>query len=114
MSATHRVRDDRPGLMRHLKRYLPAVVLAAVTLIVVAAVISAAAGTYNWPVRGVLAVYFPSFLVLGSPDRKLVGLGVFLILAAYLLFRCRYWAALATLVIPIALTWVFAGTMMRD
>jgi len=89
-------------------------VLVVVTLVVATTVIATAAGALGWLVRGVLAIYFPPFLVNGTPNLELVGLAIFLVIAAVLLYRRKYWASLAALALPMACTWMLAWRLMGD
>jgi hypothetical protein len=112
LSQSQQTKDDRPIALKRGARYLRAAVLAVVTLVVVTTLVAAATRTLTWLVRGVLAIYFPPPFVTGVPDLRLIGVAILLVVAAFLLYRRRYWSALAALVLPIAFTWVFALKLM--
>jgi hypothetical protein len=112
VSQSQQTKDDRPIASKRAVRYLRAAVLWVVTLVVVTTLVAAATRTLAWLVRGVLAIYFPPPLVTGVPDLRLIGVAVFLVVAAFLLYRRKYWSALAALVLPMAFTWVFAFKLM--
>jgi hypothetical protein len=99
---------------RSATRVLLATVAIAVTIVVVAALVAAATGTLVWLPRGIIAIYFPPFLVNGGPDMMLVGFAVFLVLAAFLLYRRKYWSALAALALPIMLSWLLSWILLGD
>ena len=67
-----------------------------------------------WVLAGVASVYFPPFLVTGSPDPVLAGFGLFLVSAAVLALRRQYVAASLVVLLPLALTWWFAWGFMGD
>ena len=114
MMPSQPTRGNRPVGPRPRVRYLSAATLVVVTLVVVIAVVAAATQTLEWLPRALIALYFPPFLVNGTPNPGLVGLTVSLVLAAFLLYRQKHWNALAALALPIAATWVFAWALMGD
>jgi hypothetical protein len=115
VSQMQRNRSGRSIVARSVFRYLRAAVFVVVSVVVAAAFIAAAAGirALGWLIRGVLAIYFPPPFVTGGPDLRLIGVAVFLVVAALLLCRRRYWSALVVLVLPKAFTWVFAWRLMQ-
>lgn len=114
MSRSQQTKDDRLIVPKRPVPYPLAAVPVVVTLVVVTALVAAATGALAWLPRGVLAIYFPPFLVTGSPDLRLVGFAIFLVLTAFLLYRRKYWSALAALALPVAFTWLFAWRLMGD
>jgi hypothetical protein len=114
VSQSQQIKDDRPIGLKRAVPYLRVGALVVVTLVVVTALRAAATrnSALAWLVYGVLAIYFPPPLVTGSPTPELIGVAIFLVVAAFLLSRRRYWSALASLVLPIAFTWVFAFKLM--
>ncbi len=102
----------------------PAVMVAAVLVFrTVPATGLLLASLLEVPVRGkvilsalgaIAAIYFPPFLVTGSPDPVLAGFGLFLVSSGVLAYRRQYVAALLALVLPIAAGWWFASSFMQD
>jgi hypothetical protein len=115
VSQSQPTEENRPIALKRAVRYLRFAVFLFVTLAVMSSWIAVAtrARALAWLARGVLAVYFPPPFVTGSPDARLIGVAIFLVVAAFLVCRCRYWTALAALILPLVFTWVLAFKLMQ-